>query len=89
MDLQLLIKAIKFKFTVLYNHRLAYLFRYMFFFTVTCSTTTTAQTGQFKTIRNPGQQVEQCLSITVPTGFVIEISCTSVYSGTGTYALVS
>ena len=57
--------------------------------TVTCSTTTTSETGQFKTIRTPGTQVEQCVSITVPTGFVIQITCTSVYSGTGTYAEVS
>ncbi|XP_046460911.1 cell wall protein DAN4-like [Daphnia pulex] len=52
---------------------------------VTCSTTTSDATGTYKTIRTPGTQVTQCLSITVAVGSRIKITCRVVYTQSGTY----
>ncbi|KAI9551144.1 hypothetical protein GHT06_004447 [Daphnia sinensis] len=52
---------------------------------MTCTATTRATTGSYKTVRTPGRQVEQCLSITVTVGSKIEIVCTSIYVSAGTY----
>ncbi|KAK4037079.1 hypothetical protein OUZ56_029118 [Daphnia magna] len=52
---------------------------------VTCSTTMNTATGSYKTIRTPGTQVEQCLSVTVALGSNIRITCTSINVSTGTY----
>lgn len=55
---------------------------------VSCSTTSTATTGTYKTVRNPGTQVEQCVSITVAAGSHVQMICTSVYTAGGTYVTV-
>ncbi|XP_032792211.2 cell wall integrity and stress response component 3 [Daphnia magna] len=52
---------------------------------MTCSTTMNTATGSYKTIRTPGTQVEQCLSVTVALGSNIRITCTSINVSTGTY----
>jgi hypothetical protein len=59
------------------------------FISVSCTTTTTMTAGDYKTIRNPGAQVAQCLAITVPVGSKIQITCTVVYTQAGTYTMVS
>ncbi|EFX78016.1 hypothetical protein DAPPUDRAFT_105648 [Daphnia pulex] len=50
--------------------------------------TSTATTGTYKTIRNPGNQVEQCVSITVVAGSRVQMICTSVYTAGGTYVTI-
>ncbi|KAI9552432.1 hypothetical protein GHT06_022798 [Daphnia sinensis] len=52
---------------------------------VTCATPSSDPMGTYKTIRTPGNQVEQCLSITVAPGSRIQMTCTSINVSTGTY----